>query len=54
MNYTIEYYTKSRKYFISEVDIVNGQAVYIIVKEAGYEYYKALRMLSKILRGEDA
>ena len=54
MNYTLEYHTKSRKYFISEIEIVNGQAVYTIVEDAGYEYYKALRMLNKILRGDYA
>lgn len=50
---TLEYFTHTRKYFISTIEVVNGIAVTTPVEDAGYEYYKALRLFNKILRGDD-
>ena len=53
MNITIEYHTKTRMYYISDLEIIDGVVVTKPFREAGYEYYKALRLFNKILRGEE-
>lgn len=49
MYYSLSYISKSRQYFISEVD---GDKI-THIKEVGYLYYKALRAFNMFLNGDD-